>query len=109
MRDGILSIFAKLAAARYVTPYGKMTSFHIDTANKKITVSLDLRGEQSPIDAEVGYDLQEDSGNLNIRIMEVKTSREWLTGLANEALKRFPNGLQVPPGLPSLFVKLAGR
>jgi hypothetical protein len=83
MRDGILSIFAKLAAARYVTPYGKMTSFHIDTANKKITVSLDLRGEQSPIDAEVGYDLQEDSGNLNIRIMEVKTSREWLTGLAN--------------------------
>jgi len=100
---------AFIAAAKYLAPYGEMTSFHIDPKNKKITVSLELRGEQSPIDAEVGYDLQENSGNLNIRITEIKTSREWLTELANEALKRFPNGFEIPPGSPSSFVKLAGR
>lgn len=100
---------AFIAAAKYLPPYGEMTSFHIDPTNKKITVSLDLRGEQSPIDAEVGYDLHEDSGKLSFRITDVKTSREWLTELANETLKRFPEGIQIPPGPPSFLVKLAGR
>ncbi len=108
MKDWIVSLVVKSQLASYIAPFGKMTSFHIDTANKKITVSLELRGEQSPIDAEVGYDLQENSGNLNIRITEIKTSREWLTELANETLKKFPEGIQIPPGPPSLFVKLAG-
>ena len=98
-----------MAAKRYLPPYVEMTSFNIDPTNKKITVSLELRGEQSPIDAEVGYDLQEDSGNLSIRITDVKTSREWLTEVANEALKKFPEGIQIPPGQPSFLVKLAGR
>ncbi len=83
-----------------------MTSFHIDTHNKKISFSAELRGEPSPIEIEVHYARHETDGNQTIEITGIGISREWMNDLANAMLRQHPQKFPIPPGLVSTAVKI---
>ncbi len=106
MKDKLLSIFGEWLIERHLLPYGRMTSFHIDTENKTILVTAELRGEASPIEVNAHYTRSEENGNQSIEITGVKISREWMNDLANALLKQSPQKIMVPPGLASVAVKV---
>lgn len=83
-----------------------MTSFHIDTENKTISVTAELRGETSPIQIKAHYTRLEENGNHSIEITGVEISREWMNELANAILKQSPQKIAIPSGLASVAVKL---
>ena len=82
-----------------------MTSLQIDTNNKKIAISAELRGEVSPIDIEVNYARHDYEGSQIIEITGIRVSREWANDLANTMLQQSPQKFTLPPGLVSTAAK----
>lgn len=107
MKDWLLSIFGEWLLKKRIAPYGHMTTFHIDTQNKKITLSAELRGETSPIDIQIDYARHDDpTGTQEIEVKDVHISREWMNELAKSMLQQFPQRIPVPPGLVTTAVKV---
>lgn len=106
MKDWLLSIFGEWFIRRHIAPYGRMTSFHINTKEKKIWFSAELRGETSPIQIEVNYARRDVNGNQYIDITGIKISREWAHDLANALLKQSPQTFPIPTGLVSTAVRV---
>ena len=89
----MITLLAKAIINQKIELYGAMTRLEIDSTNKTIRLSLELKGEPAPIEIEVGaYSLEELDGKILLSIHNITTSREWLTGLANEYLinRRIP-------------------
>lgn len=107
VKDWLLSIFGEWLLKKRISPYGHMTTFHIDTQNKKITLSAELRGETSPIDIAIDYARHDDAtGAQEIEVKDVHISREWMNELAKSMLQQFPQRIPVPPGLVTTAVKV---
>ncbi len=106
MKDWLLSIFGEWFIKRHVSPYGRMTSFHINTQEKKILFSAELRGEVSPIQIEVDYARREVDGSQLIYITGIRVSREWAHDLANTLLQQAPQSFPIPAGLVSTAVRV---
>lgn len=70
-----------------LTPYGRATRLRIDSAAKNIHIEVELKGETIPVQVEVtDYEIIEESGASFAVIKAVRTSREWLTALAQERI-----------------------
>jgi hypothetical protein len=106
MKDWLLSHFGHWLINRHLKPYGNMTSFQIDTENKKIFLSADLRGEASCIEITASYATSEIGGQTHLSVTRVESSREWLTDLANSYLAANPFAAPVPPGVLSAAVRI---
>ena len=61
---------------------------HIDSEQKTIGVTVMLKGETQEIEITAKYKLQDGPDGLSITISSAKTSREWLTLLAEDCLPR---------------------
>jgi hypothetical protein len=85
---------------------GKMTTLRLDTESHTIEVSADLVGETQPIDAKIGYRLEELDGRLNFVPTKVECSRPWMELLATEFLGDGTFRVPVPAGLASAVVKM---
>lgn len=72
---------------------GTMTSLHIDSQNKQIRAVLELRGEPTPIEVLLYYQV---SSPRRIDILQVESSREWISSLINEVLTPDQRRLPVP-------------
>ena len=70
---------------------GSVTSLDLDNSRGKLNVTLQLDGENTPIELEFRY---AKVGEDQIEITEMKSSRAWIATLANEFVppekKRFP-------------------
>jgi len=65
-----------------------MTTLQIDSANKKATLDLELKGETLPLHVTVDrYELTTLEDKTFLEIKELTTSREWINVLAGEFLK----------------------
>lgn len=106
MKDWILSILSDWVIKRHLSPYGRMTSFQINTHEKKILFSAELRGEVLPIQIEVDYARREVDGSQHIDITGIRVSREWAHDLANAFLQQSPQTFPIPSGLVSTAVKI---
>ena len=90
--------------SKLLAPYGKATSLRLDSTAKRITIEVELKGEASPLEVEVlDYEITEDKGRFFAKAKKIRTSREWLTILANDKLcdKRF----EVPAQVGSLLAR----
>lgn len=77
-------------------PYGKATSFKLNSSEKTAAVVLELNGENHPVEIELTrYELQPEGGRVFLVIHGVNTSRAWLTTLAREHLLN--KKLELPP------------
>jgi len=103
LKDWLLSFVAKQYLKRKILPYGHMTSLHIDTENKKIAVTAELKGEASAIELEVSYLLTEEDGKLLLKVTGLQSSREWVTELAKAYLPMLPVNLPVPDKVAPLL------
>lgn len=68
--------------------FGVMTNLQIDSANKRASLDLDLKGETQPLRVTINrYELTSEGGQTFIEFKEVDTSREWINYLAGQFLK----------------------
>jgi len=71
----------------FVKDYGEVIEFCLKPDKREIHFKVLLVGEQEPIDVDIlGYDLIDDAENPCIVIKQCKTSRQWMTALADKFL-----------------------
>jgi len=69
----------------YVT---RMVDLSIDPEKKTVRFSVELKGEEGPIDVEVQkYELENREGKLFLIIHEISISKEWMNVLAAQVIK----------------------
>ena len=99
-KDAIISTVVKPFVQSKLAPYGTMTKLSINSAEKSIHISLDLKGESSPIDIHVrNYEVIKQGENSAIRIGAIETSREWMTQLIQNYLPENRKTIPLPPSL----------
>ncbi len=70
----------------YIERYGGLMELHIDPEKKTISVTLLPKGETQAIEITAKYTLRDGDDGFSVTISSVKTSREWLTLLAQDYL-----------------------
>ena len=87
MRNRITGQLLKAFLNHKIKDFGKMTTLHIDTQEKRIQLTANLLGETEPIDASLKYTLEESDGRTFFVPTELTCSRQWLSLLAQQMLK----------------------
>jgi hypothetical protein len=86
-KDRLLSSGVKNRVNHLIKPYGTMLDFHINTTDRSISLSVLLKGEQSPVNVTIKeYEIISEEGKTYLRFPNLDTSREWLTTVAREKL-----------------------
>ena len=83
-----------------------MTEFSIDTKTRSIHARVELVGEVEPIEINVGkYELTQRGDDVSIAIVDIATSRQWLTAV----LRQFVVGrsFTIPPQAGTVLKLLA--
>lgn len=83
-----------------------MTELHIDSSTREIRLSAELVGEDQPLDATVRYDVVEEGDKTFIVPLQVTTSRQWLTLLADEMIRKQPVRIEVPAGIAATALRI---
>jgi hypothetical protein len=64
-------------------PYGKATRLRVNSTDKSIQIEVELKGETTPVQVElIDYDIRKQGERYLASVKEIRTSREWLTTLA---------------------------
>lgn len=106
MKDFLLSPLLKVILNHKLKKFGHMTTFHIDTTAKSLSLTADLAGESAPIEATMNYSIEEREGRLFLIPKNIQCSREWLSLLAGEMLQNGSFAVEIPHGLPTVAVKM---
>ncbi|MBV8815196.1 MAG: hypothetical protein JO271_11970 [Verrucomicrobia bacterium] len=89
-KDKLIAIGAKDRLNQLIRPYGKVLEFQLNTSERSVYASFQLKGELETIQFWVReYNLmQNKNGQIFIEVdsKDIKTSREWLTKLINDQL-----------------------
>jgi hypothetical protein len=71
----------------FLSPYGEARQLSIDSEAKTIHLQLALKGEATPVDIEISeYELSREGERYFVVVKGIRTSREWLTALAEDRL-----------------------
>ena len=71
-----------------LAPYGRATALRLDSAASTLHVEAELKGETQPVELDImGYEITRDGERYYATIREIRTSREWLTTLAETQLR----------------------
>ncbi len=74
-----------------LSPYGRATKVRINSTAKTISIEVELKGEKSPLEIEItDYEITQDGSRFFAVVKGVRTSREWLTTLAQDRLRNVP-------------------
>lgn len=77
--------------AKLLAPYGRATELRIDSAAKRIFIRAELKGEPTPVEIEItDYVIRQEGDRYLAEIKAIRTSREWLTTLAENQLRNVP-------------------
>ncbi len=106
MKDFLTSQLLKVFLNHKFKKYGHMTTLHIDTQARLLTLSADLAGETAPLEAKVTYSLEESEGQMWFVPQSLDCSREWLSLLGQQLLKDNSVRVPIPAGVPSAVVKM---
>ncbi len=86
-KDHLIAKGAKAHCNKYIEPYGTVVDLHLNTADRSLSLTLQLKGEENPIDLHVReYSFSTDEGKSLLLIdgSKVETTREWLTRLIRD-------------------------
>jgi len=95
-KDLALSSAIERIAEKYVSPFGKILSFHLDTTGRSMEITVHLKGETEPVTISVHeYELLKEADASFVFLKNVKSSRQWIEALSEEYLLnrkiRIPN------------------
>jgi len=108
-KDWAIGEIARIALNRFeIQKYGTMTQFTIDSEKRELSGSLELKGEEKPIDFKAGFQIADAPGGEKTLVLDtISTSREWLTVLISEYLR--PEVRQIPlPKAAAAALKVLG-
>src|SRR6185369_9942136 len=72
----------------FLETYGRATSLRINSKDKTILIEAELKGETTPLQIEVdGYKINHEGHKYFVTFKSLRTSREWLTALAENELQ----------------------
>ena len=86
-KDRLLATGAKARFNKLIERYGTLLEFQLNTVARSLSLTLQLKGEQTPVEIRVHeYTLSTAEGKsvLVIDGKKVDTSREWLTELIRD-------------------------
>ena len=106
MRKRFTSQLLKAFLNHKIKEFGKMTTLHIDTEQKHISLTANLIGETEPIDASMKYMLEESYGRTFFVPQELDCSRQWLSLLAQQMLKDNVIRFEIPDGIATTVLKM---
>ena len=106
MRTRITSHLLRAFLNHKIKDFGQMTTLHIDTQEKHISLTANLLGETEPIDASLTYTLEESDGRTFFVPTELNCSRHWLSLLAQQMLKDNVIRFEIPSGIAVTMVKV---
>ena len=106
MRNRLTSHLLKALLNHKLKEYGRMTTLHIDTQAKQISLTANLLGETETIDASMTYTFEESDGRTFFIPHELSCSREWLSLLAQQMLKDNVIRFEVPSGIATTVLKM---
>ena len=107
-KDSFLSQVAKARLSRLIQKYGTMIELKLNTTERSLSASLQLKGEPTPIDISIrDYSLVTKEGRsfLELDGSKIETSREWLTILIQDHLGQ--RAIPIPDNL-ARFIPLFG-
>jgi len=90
-KDRLLGTGIKNCVNQLIKLYGTMLDFHLNTTNRSISLTVQLKGEPTPINVTLKeYEIVSEEGKTYFEFegAKVDTSREWLTTLVQEKLAR---------------------
>jgi hypothetical protein len=108
MKEALISQGIKAYINHRFKEYGHMTSLHIDTDKKIVTITANLAGEPEPIHGQCQYRVEETDNRTYFVPLAVECSREWIAQLAQQLLRDKPARIEIPPGIASTAVKILG-
>lgn len=87
-KDRMLASFAlPMLNNAWLKPYGQATALKLNSTDKSLEITLQLKGESEPLRIEVQeYKVVEDGEKTSLIIERLTTSREWMTELARNFL-----------------------
>ena len=87
-KDRTVSIIGEIILNFIGEDIGKIHRLEIDSAVKKISLSLQLKGESEPVVINITrYEIIKEEGALCFKIKELNISKEWMDALFSKLLK----------------------
>lgn len=86
-KDLLIAKGAKAHCNKYIEPYGTVVDLQLNTVDHSLSLTLQLKGEETPIDVHVreyAFSAEEGRSILVIDHSKIDTSREWLTKLLQD-------------------------
>ena len=102
-KDLVVSTAVEKLAEKYVSPFGKVLSFHLDSYSRSMEVSVLLKGEPEPVILSIHeFELVKEAGVSFVLLKDIKASRQWIEALSQEYL------LNRRIRIPNHFAKMLG-
>jgi len=108
-KDKLISKALEKFLESYITEYGDILDFKIDSAKKSIFLSVILQGETEKLDINIlGYCLEPSDSKTTFTFDRVETSRQWLTLAINNFAPAYlaRKKLEVSPEIAKIFSRI---
>jgi hypothetical protein len=87
-KDLALSAAIEKIAEKYVSPFGKVLSFHLDSAGRSMKISVYLKGESEPVTVAIHeYEIVHQADTSFVLLKDISASRPWMEALSQEYLQ----------------------
>ena len=86
-KDHMIAKGAKAHCNKYIEPYGTVVDLQLNTVERSLFLTLQLKGEETPVDVhirEYAFSTEEGKSVLVIDGTKIDTSREWLAKLLHD-------------------------
>jgi len=86
-KDRMIAMGAKTHCNKHIEPYGTILDLQLNTAERSLSLTILLKGEETPVDIHVrDYAFSTEDGRSFVVIdgSKIDTSREWLTKLVHD-------------------------
>ncbi|HEX2866080.1 MAG TPA: hypothetical protein VHO03_03510 [Ignavibacteriales bacterium] len=93
IKDRLVSKGAEKVINNLFEDIGKISDLAIDSRNKAIRLTVDLKGETRPLSVDIReYEVLEEGSHYYMIIHRFSSSREWMT----TAFEKFFKGMKLP-------------
>jgi len=84
-KDAITSKAAQKWVNDFISRYGVVQELRIDSKQKTVVFTVQLKGEISPVSVSIGrYDVETEQGRAYVRASSFDCSRPWLKDVLND-------------------------
>lgn len=73
-----------------------MSKLNLNSTEKKLSCSLELEGENAPIDIELYYKIEKEGSNRTLVITSVSCSREWINRIIQDYVTDDKRRIPIP-------------